>query len=104
MSHPTLCDSPLRTIRLHGHPLSGHVHRVELFMSLLGLPFEKVVVDLTCGEHKQPAFLAMRPFGQLTVIEDGDLVLADSNAILVYLALHFDANAQWLPRGAIGAA
>jgi glutathione S-transferase len=35
-----------RPIRLHGHPLSGHVHRVELFSSLLGLPSEKVTVDL----------------------------------------------------------
>ena len=104
MSHPALRDSPLRTIRLHGHPLSGHVHRAELFMSLLGLPFEKIMVDLTCGEHKQPAFLALNPFGQLPVIEDGDFVLADSNAILVYLALTFDASGRWLPRDAIGAA
>jgi glutathione S-transferase len=100
-SHPY---SPLRPIRLHGHPLSGHVHRVELFLSLLGLPFEKVTVDLTRGEHKSPAFLALNPFGQLPVIEDGDLVLADSNAILVYLALTHDADARWLPRDAIGAA
>jgi len=104
MSHATPSHSPLRPIRLHGHPVSGHAHRVELLLSLLGLPFEKVVVDLTLGEHKQPAFLALNPFGQLPVIEDGDLVLADSNAILVYLALTFDASGQWLPRDAIGAA
>jgi len=93
-----------RPIRLHGHPLSGHVHRVELFLSLLGLPFEKITVDLACAEHKSAAFLALNPFGQLPVIEDGDLVLADSNAILVYLALTYDADAQWLPRDAIAAA
>jgi len=86
------------------HPLSGHAHRVELFLSLLGVPFEKVAVDITRAEHKSPAFLALNPFGQLPVIEDGELVLADSNAILVYLALRFDAGAQWLPRDAIGAA
>ena len=99
MSH----TSP-RPIRLHGHPLSGHVHRVELFLSLLGLPFEKITVDLARAEHKSAAFLALNPFGQLPVIEDGDLVLADSNAILVYLALTFDAEARWLPRDPIGAA
>jgi len=99
MSH----TSP-RPIRLHGHPLSGHVHRVELFLSLLGLPFENITVDLACAEHKSAAFLALNPFGQLPVIEDGDLVLADSNAILVYLALTYDADAQWLPRDAIVAA
>ena len=104
MSNPPNADSPLRTIRLHGHPLSGHAHRVELFLSLLGLPFEKVTVDLARAEHKGPAFLALNPFGQLPVIEHGDLVLADSNAILVYLALTFDPGAQWLPRAALGAA
>jgi len=93
-----------RPIRLHGHPLSGHVHRVELFLSLLALPFEKVMVDLARAEHKSAAFLALNPFGQLPVIEDGDLVLADSNAILVYLALTYDAEARWLPRDPIVAA
>ena len=95
---------PHTPIRLHSHPLSGHVHRVELFLSLLGVPFEKVVVDLASGEHKRPAFLGLNPFGQLPVIEDGDLVIPDSNAILVYLALTHDAGAQWLPRDPIGAA
>jgi glutathione S-transferase len=94
----------MRPIRLHGHPLSGHAHRVELFLSLLDLPFEKVAVDLSSAEHKGPAFLALNPFGQLPVIEDGDLVLADSNAILVYLALTYDASASWLPRDGVGAA
>ena len=93
-----------RPIRLHAHPLSGHVHRVELFLSLLGLPFEKVMVDFARADHKSAAFLALNPFGQVPVIEDGDLVLADSNAILVYLALTHDADARWLPREPVGAA
>jgi glutathione S-transferase len=97
-------DSPPRPIRLHGHPLSGHVHRVELFLSLLGLPFEKITIDLARAEHKGPVFLALNPFGQLPVIEDGDVVLADSNAILVYLALTHDAQGHWLPRDPLGAA
>ena len=103
-TNPTHADSPLRPIVLHGHPLSGHVHRVELFLSLLGLPFEKRTIDLAAGEHKRPEFLALNAFGQLPVIEDGDLVLADSNAILVYLALTYDASARWLPREAVAAA
>ena len=104
MSLTAHTHSPLRAIRLHGHPLSGHVHRVELFLSLLRLPFEKVSVDLARAEHKSAAFLALNPFGQLPVIEDGDLVLADSNAIFVYLALTHDPKGQWLPRDAMGAA
>ena len=104
MSNTPNADSPLGPIRLHGHPLSGHTHRVELFLSLLGVPFEQVPVDLARAEHKGPAFLALNPFGQLPVIEHGDLALADSNAILVYLAHMFDPGAQWLPRDAVGAA
>jgi len=104
MSNTATAHSPLHAIRVHSHPLSGHVHRVELFLSLLGVPFERVNVDLAKAEHKSPGFLALNPFGQLPVIEDGDLVLADSNAILVYLATTYDAAGRWLPRDAVGAA
>ena len=101
---PTATHSPSRPIRLYWNPVSGHAHRVELFLSLLGLPFERVPVDFMKAEHKSPAFLALNPLGQLPVIEDGELVLADSNAILTYLALAYDAGGVWLPRDAIGAA
>ena len=99
-------DSPLRPIRLHGRQPSSHGHRVELFLSLLGRPFEKVGVDLARAEPRGAAFLALNKFGQLPVTDHGELVLADSNAILVYvyLALTFGPGAQWLPRDAVGAA
>lgn len=90
-------------IKLFRHPLSGHAHRVELMLSLLGLPSELVFVDLAKGAHKQPEFLAMNPFGQVPVIDDNGTVLADSNAILVYLALKYGDD-RWLPRDATGAA
>lgn len=90
-------------IRLHGMSLSGHSHRVELFLSLLGLPFEKIEVNLMAGEQKQPPFLAKNAFGQVPVIEDGDVSLADSNAILVYLAQKY-APGEWLPLDPLGAA
>ncbi len=96
--------TPSRPIRLHGHPLSGHSHRVELLLSVLRLPYERIDVDLAGGAHKAPGFLARNPFGQIPVIEDGDTVLFDSNAILVYLAARYDASAQWLPREPLGAA
>lgn len=91
-------------ITLYTFPLSGHAHRVELFLSLLGLPFRKVEVDLRRGEQKTPEFLAMNPFGQVPVIQDGEHTLADSNAILTYLALRYDDSGRWLPRDPVGAA
>lgn len=94
----------MSTIRLYGHPLSGHSHRVALFLSLLKLPYENVTVDLMTGEHRKPPFLAKNPFGQVPVIEDGDVTLADSNAILVYLALRYDGSGRWYPREPVAAA
>ena len=92
-------------MRLFRHALSGHAHRVELMLSLLDLPCEKVDVDLVHGAHKAPEFMARNnPFGQVPVIEDGDFEIADSNAILVYLATRYDPAGRWLPRDAEGAA
>ncbi|WP_437722377.1 glutathione S-transferase family protein [Sorangium sp. So ce861] len=96
--------TPARPIRLYRHPLSGHAHRVELFLSLLRLPFELVDVDLKGGAQKTPEFLRKSPFGQVPVIEDGDVTLADSNAILVYLAARYDPSGRWLPRDPAAAA
>jgi len=95
---------PAQPIRLHTFALSGHAHRVELALSLLGLPFEKIPVDLRQREQKGAAFLALNPFGQVPAIEDGDIALGDSNAILVYLATRYDTSGRWLPRDALGAA
>jgi glutathione S-transferase len=67
-------------------------------LSLLGLPVEVELVDLPRGGQKTPEFLAMNPFGQIPVIQDGELTLADSNAILVYLAQRYDPSGQWLPQ------
>jgi len=89
-------------MKLHHHPLSGHVHRVRLFLSLLGLEHELVHVDLLRGEQKSPAFLALNPFGQIPVLEDDGHAIPDSNAILVYLALRH--GPQWLPREPLAAA
>jgi len=90
------------TILLHGTFLSGHTHRVELMLSLLDLPYRRV--DAPAEVRRTPAFLALNPLGQIPVLVDGELVLADSNAILVYLAKRYDATGTWLPEEPIAAA
>ncbi|WP_425928828.1 glutathione S-transferase family protein [Pseudomonas sp. NyZ201] len=90
-------------MKIHHHPLSGHAHRAVLFASLLGVHHELVEVDLAAGAHKSPEFLALNPFGQIPVLEDGEIVVADSNAILVYLAKKA-GRTDWLPEDAPGAA
>lgn len=74
------------SIKIHSFPLSGHAHRVELFASIAGIKHEVNNINLPEGEHKQAPFLALNPLGQVPTIEDGDIVISDSNAILVYLA------------------
>lgn len=100
----TAAPLPAHPIKLHGHMLSGHCHRVALFLSLLKLPYEMLAVDLAAGAHKQPGFLALNAFGQVPVIQDGDITLADSNAILVYLARRYDSAGTWLPHDPVAAA
>ena len=95
--------TPAKPIKLYRFSLSGHSHRVELFLSLLGLPFELINVDLVGGAHKAPEFLEMNPFGQVPVIQDGEVTLADANAILVYLASNY-SDGQWLPHDPLRAA
>ena len=93
----------MQAIKLYNFPRSGHAHRVELMLSLLQLPTELIFVDLAKGAHKQPDFLTLNPFGQVPVIDDQGVVLADSNAVLVYLAQKY-GNGRWLPTDPVGAA
>ncbi len=87
----------MSTLKLYRHPLSGNAHRVELFLSLLGLEADIITVDLMKAEQKRPEFLQKNIFGQVPVLEDGNVTIADSNAILVYLASQYDAQHTWLP-------
>ena len=93
----------MQAIKLYNFPRSGHAHRVELMLSLLQLPTELVFVDLAKGAHKQPEYLAINPMGQVPAIDDQGVVLADSNAILVYLAQKY-GNGCWLPTDPVGSA
>ncbi len=95
--------SPTRPIVLYSYALSGHCHRVELFLRLLDLPFEVHEIDLLQGEQRMPDFVALNRFSQVPVIDDEGTVVADSHAILVYLALRH-APESWLPRDPLGAA
>lgn len=89
-------------ITLHGTPLSGHTHRVELLLRALGLTFE--VVPAPAEVRRSEAFRKLNPLGQIPVLQDGDLILADSNAILVYLAKRYAPESDWIPQEPVAAA
>lgn len=83
-------------MKLYYHPLSGHSHRARLFLSLLGVDHELIEVDLMSAQHKSPEFLKLNRFGQVPVLVDGERKIADSNAILVYVAKK-NGKTDWLP-------
>ena len=60
--------------------------RVRWMLQELGVDFEAVTVNLAAGEHRRPEFLKLNPAGKLPVLVDGDLVLTESVAIVLYLA------------------
>ena len=89
-------------MKLYSTPLSGHGHRVEQFLRFLDLTYE--YVEAQADFRKSLKFLALNPLGQIPVLVDGDLVLSDSCAILVYLAKLYAPNSHWLPEDAIQSA
>jgi len=72
-------------MRLHWHPFSLFPRRVRVALAEKNLPYDDVIVDLQGSALREPGFRALNPFGQVPVLEDGDLVLYESIAILEYL-------------------
>lgn len=74
-------------LRLYDYLPSGNGYKVRLMLRLLGMPFERIEVDIVKGESRTPGFLAKNPEGRIPVLrlEDGTH-LFESNAILCYLA------------------
>lgn len=90
-------------MKLYFHPISGHAHRAQLFLSLIGADVDIVTVDLAKGEHKSAEYLTKNRFGQVPLLEDDGEFIADSNAIMVYAATKF-GRTDWLPADPIGGA
>ena len=83
-------------MKLYCLPPSGNTYKVQILLSLLGLPYEKSILDGKSQEHKGPEFRKLNPRGEVPVLEDDGTVLWDSAAILVYLARKYGGE-QWLP-------
>jgi glutathione S-transferase len=87
-------------IKLHATLGSVNGYKVRLLLGILGLPYQLVELDMYGGEHKREPFLSLNPFGQMPAMEDGNVVIADSHACLVYLARKYDLSNHWLPANA----
>jgi glutathione S-transferase len=87
-------------LRLHATKASINGYKVRLLLAILQVPYELVELDMYAGEHKREPFLSLNPFGQMPALEDGQYVIADSHACLVYVARKYDRSARWLPADA----
>jgi glutathione S-transferase len=85
-------------IKLYGHAKKTSSNSLKLRAALAeaGADYEYVPVDLGAGEQKTPAFLALNPHGKIPVLQEDAFVLAESDAILWYIAERFPA-ARLLP-------
>lgn len=80
-------------MKLYMHPVSVTSRPVRLFIAESGIDVDEQMVDLMTGEHYQDAFTAINPNRLVPVLEDGDLRLTESSAILKYLADKIDSPA-----------
>ena len=73
-------------MKLYDAAASGNCHKVRLLLSMLDIAHEVISVSLPNMAQKTPDHMARNPLGLVPVIEDGDVTIYDSQAILVYLA------------------
>jgi glutathione S-transferase len=80
-------------MKLYNVAYSGNSYKVRLQLAHLGIPCEIIEVDILKGESRTPEFLKINPNGRTPVLDDDGFILAESNAILAYLA----KGTQFLP-------
>jgi glutathione S-transferase len=80
-------------MKLYMHPLSMTSRPVRLFIHENGTDCEEQIIDLMTGEHHTDAYSTINPNNLVPVLEDGDLRLTESSAILKYLADKADSPA-----------
>jgi len=72
-------------IKLHYHPMSTFSRRARMALIEKNIPHELVVVDMVARKHREPAYLALNPYGRVPTLQEGDFLLYESTAILSYL-------------------
>jgi glutathione S-transferase len=93
----------MSVLRLYDFPKSGNCYKIRLLCSMLDVEFQRIPIDSSTGETQSAEFKRINPRGQIPVLVDGETVIWDSMAILVYLARRFD-DGLWLPNDALGQA
>ena len=85
-------------ITLYNWDLSVNCYKQRLLLSILEVEYESIAVDFYPGfEHKSAAFRKINPLGHIPVVIDGDYILRDAHAILVYLATEVRPDSSVVP-------
>src|SRR5262245_58699366 len=82
-------------LKVWGRRSSFNVQKVLWLVGELGLAHEHIPAGGDFGRLDEPSFRALNPHGRVPVIEDGDLAVWESHAILRYLAARYDRNGLW---------
>ena len=90
-------------IRVHGRKTSSNVQPIMWLCAELGLEVERLDVGGAFGGNDTPEYLAMNPMGRVPVLQDGDLTMFESQAILRYLAAQYGCDAVWHPSARVRA-
>jgi glutathione S-transferase len=80
-------------MKLYMHPVSMTSRPIRLFIAENGIDVEEQMVDILAGEHYQEPYASMNPNRLVPMLDDGDLRLTESSAILKYLADKIDSPA-----------
>ena len=83
-------------MKLYDLEVSGNCYKIRLFLSILGIEYTRVPVDVKSGELRTSEFLDINPNGLVPVLVDGSTTIYDSAAILTYLAKTY-AEDHWFP-------
>ena len=73
-------------MKLYDSAISGNSYKVRLLLNQLNIPCTIVPIDILKGESRTEDFLKINPNGRTPVLNDDGFILAESNAILAYLA------------------
>ncbi|WP_027578623.1 glutathione S-transferase family protein [Bradyrhizobium sp. Ai1a-2] len=85
-------------ITLYDFELDENCYKVRLLLSVLGLSYRKVAVNMVPGrEHLAVALMTLNPRGSLPILTNGEFVLSEAEAIMTYLARAYDDGNTWLP-------
>jgi glutathione S-transferase len=82
--------SEASTMKLYMHPVSTGVRAVRQLLAEYDIPCDEELVDITQGAHHQEPYASINPNRLVPMLEDGDLRLTETSAILKYVAEKFD--------------